>query len=338
MPEKRTKKPSLPMVRLEIATPLIDDLRSRGIDIQKAMRDFSFKEDDFNDPELWIPAAKIYALVEHFAEVCHDPYYGVNAGEKLNPWDWPPMALAVRRSSNVGELLLRFMEDAQAATNSCTYILKSAGDRTTFRESRVSDGGLLPRHNDGYTITYLLAILRGAVGHQWDGSKVVAHVCDPDVIPPSYHGIRTAKTDTMGASVSFPTRWLLLALEGGSRGMPDDSDPAPSNPIPDIVSAFHHAVGHHIHEFDLDVQRMAAHCGLSKRTLARKLKRRGTSAGKELGKMRAQSASRQLRESDRDISEIAVSVGYADPVVFSRAFKRWTGVSPRQYRSKSRGN
>lgn len=43
---------------------------------------------------------------------------------------------------------------------------------------------------------------------------------------------------------------------------------------------------------------------------------------------------RQLIESDRKISDIARSAGYQDPFHFSRVFKRVTGVSPREYRSR----
>ena len=323
------------MVRLILATPLVEDLRERGIDVQKALGDFSLIPNDFKNPELWIPAAKMYAMVERFAEVSEDPFFGVSSGETLDPWSWPPMTRAVRHSSSVGEFLLRFMEDTQADVNSCTYILKSSGDRSTFKENRVTDGGLIPRHNDGYTVTYLLAILREAVGLRWDGSKVLAHVCDPTVIPLAYHGIRIAETDTMGASISFPTRWLLLPVAGGSQRSSDLADTGPANPVPDIVSAFHYSVGPHIHEFDLDAQRVAELCGLSKRTLARKMKRRGTTVSREISMMRKTAASQLLGETDRSIAEIAAGMGYPDPVVFSRAFKRWTGHSPRDFRKKT---
>ncbi len=39
-----------------------------------------------------------------------------------------------------------------------------------------------------------------------------------------------------------------------------------------------------------------------------------------------------LLQADRSIDAIAASVGYSDPTAFSRAFKRWTGDSPRAYR------
>ena len=91
----------------------------------------------------------------------------------------------------------------------------------------------------------------------------------------------------------------------------------------------------HIHEFNLTAERVAEICGINKRTLARKLQARGTSVTQVLAEMRKTLAEQELNNTDRRISEIAAMVGYLDPTVFSRAFKRWTGVSPREFRKQS---
>lgn len=231
------------------------------------------------------------------------------------------------------EFLLRFMADSQQDVNSCDYSLNTVGDRTTLHERRRSDGSILPRHNDGYTVTYLLSILRGAVGESWNGKHVMAQVCDPGVIPPGYLGIRTAKTDTLGALISFPAHWLLLPF--GSSAKPEDPIPnrIGSSPLTSIVDAFQFAISSHIHESNLDTERAAELCGMSKRTLARKLSNRDTSCYREICRMRQERAEQQLRETKLSITRIGASVGYPDPAVFSRAFKRWTGKSPREFRA-----
>jgi AraC-like DNA-binding protein len=40
-------------------------------------------------------------------------------------------------------------------------------------------------------------------------------------------------------------------------------------------------------------------------------------------------------DTNRKIAEIAAMLGYADSTVFSHAFKRWTGISPSQYRRRT---
>lgn len=333
---KAKRQPSLPVIRLSLLKPVVEALENSHLAIEEVFSEFSIKNENIDDPEFWIPATKLYALVERLAELSGDPYFGVHSGERLDPWGWSPTANAASTSSTVSEFLLKFMCDSQEDVNSCIYILNTANDRTTFREQRVADGGILPQHNDGYTVTYLLAILRGAIGSAWDGSKVVARVCDPKVIPTGYLGIRIAKTDTMGASISFPTSWLLLPVKPDLSASVDHTVKITEFPAGNIVDAFRYAVTPYIHEPALGSDRAAELCKMSKRTLARKLEARGTTTLQEISRMRRARAEQQLSETELSIARIASSLGYTDPAVFSRAFKRWTGLAPSQYRKSRR--
>ena len=48
---------------------------------------------------------------------------------------------------------------------------------------------------------------------------------------------------------------------------------------------------------------------------------------------RFQAATRLLEDTESRITDIGMELGYADSAHFSRAFKRWAGVTPREYRS-----
>ena len=52
--------------------------------------------------------------------------------------------------------------------------------------------------------------------------------------------------------------------------------------------------------------------------------------------VRRQIAQNLLRDSDESLAEIAQRLGYSDACNFSRAFRRWTGVSSGRYRRMSR--
>jgi len=71
---------------------------------------------------------------------------------------------------------------------------------------------------------------------------------------------------------------------------------------------------------------------VSKRTLARRLDAEGQSFRQVREELLAELASVQLRESQASIESIAVLLGYSDVANFRRAFKRWYGKSPNQYR------
>jgi AraC-like DNA-binding protein len=80
------------------------------------------------------------------------------------------------------------------------------------------------------------------------------------------------------------------------------------------------------------VDRTALHIGCSARTLQRHLAEEGQSYRRLVDDIRFDEARRRLRTGRDRISEIAVSLGYADSGSFTRAFRRWAGVAPRVYR------
>lgn len=72
---------------------------------------------------------------------------------------------------------------------------------------------------------------------------------------------------------------------------------------------------------------------LTRRTLIRRLKEEGSSFQEIKNLVRRDRAVYYLTSHSLSVSEIAAKVGYSDPAVFARAFKSWTGVSPREYRA-----
>ena len=75
----------------------------------------------------------------------------------------------------------------------------------------------------------------------------------------------------------------------------------------------------------------AAQLCMSSRSLRRHLQQHGHSFQSLVDEQRRASAVQLLGENRRTIQEIAITLGYNDASSFSRAFKRWEGVSPKEY-------
>jgi AraC-like DNA-binding protein len=89
-----------------------------------------------------------------------------------------------------------------------------------------------------------------------------------------------------------------------------------------------------LHTGDVSMDKIAGRLGLSRQTLFRKLKSEGTSFEKVLDELRHRLALDYLRGRKVSVNETAYLVGFSEPAAFSRAFKRWTGTSPRDVRVK----
>jgi AraC-like DNA-binding protein len=88
-----------------------------------------------------------------------------------------------------------------------------------------------------------------------------------------------------------------------------------------------------LHTGDASMDRVASKLLLSRQTLYRRLKAEGVTFDQVLDELRHELAVHYLAGKKTSVNETAYLVGFSDPAAFSRAFKRWTGQSPRTMRA-----
>jgi AraC-like DNA-binding protein len=87
---------------------------------------------------------------------------------------------------------------------------------------------------------------------------------------------------------------------------------------------------------DASLSRIARDLGLGARTLQRQLEALGTSFHALVDELRRSHALQSIAETQQSVTQLAARLGYADAASFRRAFRRWTGVSPVDYRRAER--
>ena len=84
---------------------------------------------------------------------------------------------------------------------------------------------------------------------------------------------------------------------------------------------------------EVSIDRVARSLGMSRQTLYRRLKAEGVTFEAILEAKRRQLAVRYLGLERSSVKAAAYKLGFSDPAAFSRAFKRWTGISPSEFRA-----
>lgn len=74
--------------------------------------------------------------------------------------------------------------------------------------------------------------------------------------------------------------------------------------------------------------------GTSVRTLQRRLHASGVTYSEVVQRARRAAAQQMLKDRGAGIAEVARALGYSDPAHFTRAFQRWTGFTPRDFRAR----
>jgi AraC-like DNA-binding protein len=325
---------SLPLIRLSLIKPFTDYLDQRKIEFDKAFAEYGLSRENLDSTEVFITSNVMYHLLEDLARAAGDPHQSLNIGEQLDIFSWPLFIDAARDASTFGDFIFRFSMETGKQASSTTYHLETDGDYAIFRLRRVTEPDICPAQADAFYVGLFYKLFRAACGNEWDPRQVLARVCNVSAIPSNYKGIAIAQGDRLGCSLRFPQKWLLLPLNIHQVGEKTAITESYTGPPKSLIDAVHQALLPHLHISDLSADRAAKLCGYDSRALARKLKAKGTTIGKEIARLRQQQATLLLKESDLSVLEIAGSVGFTDASVFSRAFRKWTGLSPSEYRKQ----
>ena len=128
-------------------------------------------------------------------------------------------------------------------------------------------------------------------------------------------------------AITIPRALLALPLQI------KHSDRTLCTAIPDeFVSKVQHMITPYLSDNHLTIALAADLAGTSTRTFQRRLKDQNSNFSDIVDKARVFQASSLLKENNLKLIDIALSLGYSDASNFTRAFRRWMGVSPKEYR------
>ena len=140
-------------------------------------------------------------------------------------------------------------------------------------------------------------------------------------------------------TVSFAPSLLRRALPPLSDPWMDDDDvdaweeSAPAEDFAGSVLQVIHTLWSKDHP---RIDTVAGAIGTSVRGLQRRLAAAGVTFEGLIARGRFGTAVHLLEETDARILDIALDLGYSDHAHFTRAFRRWTGIPPREFRRMSR--
>jgi len=120
---------------------------------------------------------------------------------------------------------------------------------------------------------------------------------------------------------------LFSVLNGHARTLLDAQPTGPA-----IVERVRATIGAELRGGDPRLESVARSLAMSPRTLQRRLSEHGVLFNDVLDAMRSGAARSYLTQRDIAATEIAYLLGFAEQSSFNRAFKRWTGQTPGEFR------
>ncbi|MDX1598966.1 MAG: helix-turn-helix domain-containing protein [Marinobacter sp.] len=294
-----------------------------------------------------IPYRKWCVLLEKLFERTNDLELGIHIGGIVKPAHCGVLGYLAVSAKSLGEALFQFERYQCLLYGGSRAQPRLIGDRLRvdwpIHESRLGVG-----LSDEILLYGLINFFRIMLGNQLDGddgrgwlqqtSLSFAHA--PIAPLPKYqtHGIGEVLFSQSTLSLSVPAAILTLPIRTHDPDLFEVLNRQARillTVLPDGQDDFEQSVRHYLHkalpEGAPTLDSLARAISLSSRTVRRRLADRGLTFGSVLRETRAQLARQYLDEERITLSEIALMLGYSEQSAFTRAFRQWTGMSPRQY-------
>ena len=259
---------------------------------------------------------------------------GLRVGETTRLEDAGELGPVVRRACTVGAALEAAVQFGSRFNSGQRFCLERRGEEILLHRvyaPALRRGRL--QVND-YVLTLTLNLIRLAAGAGWRPSEI--HF---EGAPPSHAaelaGLaqRSVRFGQHHTTLVFPRRVLALPIPEPQPAAASGARSAPIEwPHADFAGSARQAVRSLMQLGCLDLALAAAAAGTSVRSFQRRLGQAGLRFADLVDETRFEAACRLLQDPAARIVDVSAELGYTDSANFTRAFRRWAGMPPQQYR------
>ncbi len=285
-----------------------------------------------------VPADHFFELHEQLDRAL-GPGFSVRVGQQMKMDDYGVLGLSWKTCSKAGEIFERCERYFHLLSNTYVFKVEKEGEVSKvylFRDAYRRGVELSNEATFSATVVVLQAMTQTGMaplslsfkhGAPKDLSSYHQAFQCPILFDQAHNFIayRTAELETRTAKAdSSINKFLLERVEEETRGIEISSLKIAA----DVEKLIRDALPSGIP----GIAQIGAHMGMSSRTLTRRLSESGLTFRDLVRQTQEKISKDLLRNSSSTIGEIAFQTGFSEQSAFSRAFKRWTGRSPLEYR------
>lgn len=313
---------------------------ARGVSAARLYEAVNLDASLLEDPDSRLPFEQIVALYEKAAELTGDDNFGLHIGQTVNPTAFDVVGYCALNSSTLGAAFARVARYHSIWTDGALFTLESANEISAIVYRYVDTSIHEHRQDSEMTLATVTTLCRNIATPDFAPASVeFQHAAPADVSEHRRLFNCSLKFDASLNRLSFPSSYLSLPIAKADASLCAVLDRhaeellAKYPPRDSLIEQVRTLIAAEFRGGEPSLERIADQLGLTSRTLQRKLQELGTSYNDVLDQMRCQLAMRYLREPQMAICEVAYLLGFSESSSFHRAFKRWTGVTPKEFRT-----
>ena len=334
-----------PTVSAGYARNLMDYALSRGADPARLVEQSGVSLADLEDPDGRIPLGRYMALMKASKALCQAPALALHLGAVNDFKELSVVGLICYAAPTMGEALMelnrygRLVAEVDMAVagprfqvtplDGGLWLVDRRGDPNSFPEMTESTWSRFisetARHFPDAPFAKAVHVTHAKPAHGAEYERVLK-------VPVTFGSDRNA--------ILMDASWLSIPLHNPSRYAFGVLSEHADRLLKSLENAkttrgqVESLLIPMLHKGDMGMQDVAKALGLSRPSLYRRLKSENVGFDALVDDLRHRMALHYLRGRKTSVNETAYLVGFSDPSSFSRAFKRWTGSSPRGWISK----
>lgn len=332
--------PGAGQVRAANFSGLAEAVRQRGRDARGIVERHGLEARVLSDPESLIAPQQMAGVLEHCSTVFDDPLFGLHIATTQNPEVFGCVTALCRAAPTVRagiRCLIDYLPVVHAPD--CEVVLIEGRETAELTWLVNTDMGLNDQAN--YQAAMLnVKLLQSMAGPGFTPSWVSLSTETRANDMPELErliGCRVSPRSPRN-SVGFPVHALDQPVPSANRllfrllgGYLEQVKTAHSQSVVDRAESY---IRGSLASGTCSVERCAEKLGLSVRTLQARLAAEGACFSDLVESQRAMLAKSLLAQRQLTLDEIAERLGYGEQTSFGRAFKRWTGMTPHQFRGR----
>ena len=314
--------------------PIIDALLTRGRVKQELASQLAIPVEALYDPSVTLPANEVYSFLKWSADCTGSPFFTARVGQYMAAGGWAPLVPLMTSAQSLADFFQKFGLLSSDRNAAATYRLVVEGPIALWQLIRPVGANKDAVYADAIAVGFFAQILKSAAQDIWDPLQVVAVMPDASLIPQDLLPPTSVLSGQIGLNLRFPSSYLGLNMPAvlPPEGLPDLGLPDRHGLM--LAERIRQVLEYRISEPGLGVARIASMIGLSKWKLQSLLSLQGTSISEIREDIRRSQAIERVTFTADKIDAIASDLGYANSANFTRAFRTWTGKSPREIRSE----
>lgn len=337
----RINSPAQIKVSVTVLNQMFLYLGFLDVDIDEFLRSVGLDPESVKSPDTYIPIETYLMIQEEAAVYTNDPYFGLHMGEYAEPGSWSILGYMMMNCSTLAEAFEKSARYQRIIGNLIT-------GKASLRFNKIKAVLFTPphapemsRHCFEATISSSVRMMRNLTGVELNPTQVTFTYPEPESSA-EYERIfrcpvlfsQKENSLTMPLSIAFtpiklPNPELLAYFENYAQEFLAELDRQNeyTNAVTRIILA-------NLDDEDLTIKKIAEEMSVSVRTLQNRLSEEGVVFSELLQEIREKLAKKYLRE-NYTVEKITYLLGFSEPSAFRKSFKRWAGVTPRQFREMS---